>query len=264
MQAHEFFASMDHECSKFLSVTTQPVYRGLRDANKDLLRKSIRTDRRPTSGEATRDGPFRNFVYNQIVQFGYDIGSLRLRAAFVTGDVREAVRYGEPYVVFPTNDTRIFVTEGSDSLSLNTETVREFYRLYMNELEHFTADGKRDFSSGVVGFFRNGDRSVFQSHIDWEKRSARIQLLGTDGNDAMEDSLYDLYESPVWERTAPREIDMRDMNHAAKTGLEMMFYGADYYYAIARDKMLTELGGDYSDDETEAYANLLGVVEEGV
>lgn len=262
--SEELFRNLDNisrECSDFIRTTQHPMYRGMmRDGIFHVM--SVREDRRPTVGQTTMDGPFRRFIYNYLVEKETGIDRLRLRSVFMTGEIQEARKYGNPYVIFPPNRSRFMVSEISDSISLLAGVFNAF-KIEFNDALVRARARDQEFSYVVEQYYRDGDEEVFRGTIDWDDNVERMDYLGPGGYGAMEDAIRETQKSSTWKSHRPIEVETDQLNYALRNGYEIMMFDTTYYYAILGEEMISGFGGDYMGSTEDAYANLLDMIEEG-
>ena len=101
------------ECSEFLSNPT-PLFRGVKNDLPLVMKAKIRTDRRSLSGRN-----IGTVLYNEIIKEAFNVSDVRNRCHFIINNVREAYKYGDPYMVFPVNGARVLFNPGvADSINV--------------------------------------------------------------------------------------------------------------------------------------------------
>lgn len=266
MSLDAFFRQIDtisREGSNFLDVTEVPMLRGM-PRNDEFLVKSVRQNRTPTIGQTTNDSEFRRFIYNTMVQKETGIANLRQQSVFTIGSVQEASMYGNAFVVFPINGTRYMISESSDSMSLLAGLFNELKKEFEDQLVKQVMNPDADLSSVVRRFYQNGNEDVFRLDIEWTDRVERIDALGAQGYEALENAIASTMTSSVWQTNRPVEIRVSDLNSALRQDYEIMMFDAPYYYAVSYDLMLEGMGEGFLNSTEEAYDNLLNIIDEGL
>jgi len=129
----KFLKMAQHKAySYLLAAQGQFCFRGMEDKKEIIFNKKVRKDRRPTDMSKTMSKRLDD-AFNAV----FDIRG-RSQCVFVTGDESTAIRYGDPYYIFPKGNIHWLWSEKVEDLfKIAKSKTSEVAKMDQDDLEYW-------------------------------------------------------------------------------------------------------------------------------
>lgn len=220
-ELREIARTLANECSEFLN---NPILllRGI-SGDEYIVKSPIRTDRKSRSQRNVG-----TVLFNAMVEEEFHIPNVRNRCHFITNSMHEAHKYGNPYLAFPVNGSRVLHNPAvSDSMN------------NIGDIWHMITSHLRD-------KLQPGDlEKIQQCIVELDKEGAKIEAF-TQLVDSVSDSVSEQIMID-WDRAKQVIVGeyITSGSNAIPTyqyPVEYMLFDAEHTYLININNVAHELG----------------------